>query len=464
MSFNRRDFLKKSGLATLGLTGLSAFGNGKDRTPDQLTSNHEQVFNMNNYAAPPIDLVRIGFIGVGSRGRGHVRRLRSIEGTEIRAICDVDQGALNRMLEDFDEPVDTYTGSNDAWKELCERDDIDLVVNAAPWHLHAPICIYAMENGKHTATEIPAAQSLEECWKMVETSERTKKHCVILENVCYGEFELTTLNMARQGYFGELIHGEGAYIHQLMRHNFTREGYHEMWRFRENATRNGNLYPMHGLGSIAQSMGINYGDQMKYMVSVSSADFMMQERARELSESESFFEDYVDNEFRGNMNTSIIKTFNGRTIMLQHDVTSPRPYSRIHLLSGTEGIARGYPEQKIANGHEGWLEQEEFEAVMEEYKPEIIKTAGEMARQMGGHGGMDSLMTWRLIDCLRNGLPVEMDVYDAASWSSVIMLSEWSVANEATPIHFPDFTSGSWRTNEPIMDIELENGGTTQFV
>lgn len=150
--------------------------------------------------------------------------------------------------------------------------------------------------------------------------------------------------------------------------------------------------------------------------------------------------------------------------MLQHDVTSPRPYSRIHLLSGTEGIARGYPEQKIANGHEGWLEQEEFEAVMEEYKPEIIKTAGEMARQMGGHGGMDSLMTWRLIDCLRNGLPVEMDVYDAASWSSVIMLSEWSVANEATPIHFPDFTSGSWRTNEPIMDIELENGGTTQFV
>lgn len=237
-----------------------------------------------------------------------------------------------------------------------------------------------------------------------------------------------------------------------------------MWRFRENATRNGNLYPMHGLGSIAQSMGINYGDQMKYMVSVSSNDFMMKERTRELAESDSFFEDYVDNEFRGNMNTSIIKTFNGRTIMLQHDVTSPRPYSRIHLLSGTEGIARGYPEQKIANSHDGWLDQEEFDAVMEKYTPEIIKTAGEMARQMGGHGGMDSLMTWRLIDCLRNGIPVEMDVYDAASWSSVIMLSEWSVANEATPIHFPDFTSGSWRTNKPIMDIELERGGTTQFV
>lgn len=464
MNFNRRDFLKTSGLAALGLTGLGAFGKGIEKGPGQFVKDHEQVFNMNNYAAPAIDLVRIGFIGVGSRGRGHVRRLRSIEGTEIRAICDVDEGAINRVLEDFDDPVDTYTGSDDAWKELCERDDIDLVVNATPWHLHAPICIYAMENGKHTATEIPAAQSLEECWKMVETSERMKKHCVILENVCYGEFELTTLNMARQGYFGDLVHGEGAYIHQLMRHNFDRDGYHEMWRFRENATRNGNLYPMHGLGSIAQSMGINYGDQMKYMVSVSSDDFMMQERTRELADSDPFFKDFVNNEFRGNMNTSIIKTFNGRTIMLQHDVTSPRPYSRIHLLSGTEGIARGYPEQKIANSHDGWLGQEEFDAVMEKYKPEIIKRAGEMARQMGGHGGMDSLMTWRLIDCLRNGIPVEMDVYDAASWSSVIMLSEWSVANEATPIHFPDFTAGAWKTNKPIMDIELERGGTTQFV
>lgn len=464
MSFNRRDFLKKSGLATLGLTGLGSLGNGKDKGPYQFTKDRDQVFNMHNYAAPAIDLVRIGFIGVGSRGSGHVRRLRSIEGTEIRAICDVDQAAIDSMLEDFDEPVDTYTGSDDAWKELCDRDDIDLVVNAAPWHLHAPICNYAMEQGKHTATEIPAAQSLEECWKLVETSERTKKHCVILENVCYGEFELVTLNMARQGYFGDLVHGEGAYIHQLMRHNFTRDGYHEMWRFRENATRNGNLYPMHGLGSIAQSMEINYGDQMKYMVSVSSNDFMMQKRTRELAETDSYFEDYVDNEFRGNMNTSIIKTYNGRTIMLQHDVTSPRPYSRIHLLSGTEGIARGYPEQKIANSHDGWLDQEEFDAVMEKYTPEIIKRAGEMARRMGGHGGMDSLMTWRLIDCLRNGIPVEMDVYDAASWSSVIMLSEWSVANEATPIHFPDFTSGAWKTNKPNMDIELERGGTTQFV
>lgn len=464
MSFNRRDFLKKSGLATLGLTGLGSLGSGKDKGPYQFTKDQKQVFNMHNYAAPAIDLVRIGFIGVGSRGSGHVRRLRSIEGTEIRAICDVDEAALNEVLEDFDEPVDTYTGSEDAWKELCERDDLDLIINAAPWHLHAPICLYAMEHGKHTATEIPAAQSMEECWALVETSERTKKHCYIMENVCYGEFEMVTLNMAREGYFGELVHGEGAYIHQLMRHNFTRNGYQNMWRFRENATRNGNLYPMHGLGSIAQSMGINYGDQMKYMVSVSSADFMMQKRTRELAETDSFFEEFVDNKFRGNMNTSIIKTFKGRTIMLQHDVTSPRPYSRIHLLSGTEGIAREYPEPQIANSHDGWLEQEEFDAVIEKYTPEIMKRVGEMARRMGGHGGMDTLMTWRLIDCLRNGIPLDMDVYDAASWSSVVMLSEWSVANEATPIHFPDFTSGAWKTNKPNMDIELERGGNTRFV
>lgn len=464
MSFNRRDFLKKSGLATLGLTGLGSLGSGKDKGPYQFTKDQKQVFNMHNYAAPAIDLVRIGFIGVGSRGSGHVRRLRSIEGAEIRAICDVDEAALNEMLEDFDEPVDTYTGSEDAWKELCERDDLDLIINATPWHLHAPICLYAMEQGKHTATEIPAAQSMEECWALVETSERTKKHCFIMENVCYGEFEMVTLNMAREGYFGELVHGEGAYIHQLMRHNFTRNGYHNMWRFRENATRNGNLYPMHGLGSIAQAMGINYGDQMKYMVSVSSADFMMQKRTRELAETDEFFEEFVDNKFRGNMNTSIIKTFKGRTIMLQHDVTSPRPYSRIHLLSGTEGMAREYPEPRIAKSHDGWLEQEEFDEVIEKYTPEIMKRVGEMARRMGGHGGMDTLMTWRLIDCLRNGIPLDMDVYDAASWSSVVMLSEWSVANEATPIHFPDFTSGAWKTNKPNMDIELERGGNTRFI
>jgi len=464
MNFNRRDFLKKSGLATVGLTGLGAFGSNREKAPNQITKDHKQVFNMHNYAAPAIDLVRIGVIGVGNRGSSHVRRIRRIEGTEIRAICDIDEAALNRVLEEFDEPVDTYTGSENAWKELCERDDIDLVINATPWHLHATICIYAMEHGKHTATEVPAAQTLEECWSLVETSERTRKHCMIMENVCYDEFEMVTLNMAREGYFGELVHGEGAYIHQLIRPKFARDRHPDMWRFRENATRNGNLYPMHGLGSIAQAMNINFGDQMKYMVSVSSADFMMQKKARELADTDPFFEDYAEYEFRGNMNTSIIKTFQGRTIMLQHDVTSPRPYSRIHLLSGTEAIARKYPEPRIANSHEGWLEQEEFDAIIEKYTPEIFKRVGEIAQQIGGHGGMDTIMTWRLIDCLRNGIPLDMNVYDTASWSSVIMLSEWSVANEATPIHFPDFTAGAWKSNEPNMDIELERGGTTQFV
>lgn len=471
MNFNRREFLKKSGLATLGLTGIGALSAGKvEDAIAQHAKAHDQVFNMHNYAAPAIDLVRIGVIGMGGRGNGAVSRLNSIEGTEIKAICDVEDSAINAALArieripNFDHPVDTYSGSQDSWKEVCERDDIDLIIVTTPWHLHAPMCLYSMENDKHVITEIPAAQSLEECWALVETSERTKKHCYMMENVCYGEFEMTTLNMARQGYFGDIIHGEGAYIHQLMTHNFSREQYHDMWRFRENAKRNGNLYPMHGHGPIAQAMNINYGDQMKYMVSVSSNDFMMQKRTRELAETDPFFEDFVDNEFRGNMNTSIIKTFMGRTIMLQHDVTSPRPYSRIHLISGTEGVAREYPDPKIAKSHNGWLNNEEFDAALEEYKPEIITRVGELAREVGGHGGMDALLMWRVIDCLRNGIPMDMDVYDAASWSSVIMLSEWSVANEATPIHFPDFTAGAWKTNDPNMDIELKRGGTTRFI
>lgn len=471
MNYNRRDFLKKSGLATLGLTGIGAAGIGqKNGIHSQFPNRHRQEFNMHGYAAPAIDLIRVGIIGMGGRGNGAVSRLNSIEGTEIKAICDVEEGAINAALDrieripDFDHPVETYYGSEDSWKELCDRDDIDLVIVTTPWHLHAPMCIYSMERDKHVATEIPAAQSLEECWALVETSERTKKHCMMMENVCYGEFEMVTLNMARNGFFGDIIHGEGAYIHQLMTHNFSRDQYHNMWRYRENAKRNGNLYPMHGLGTVAQIMEINYGDQMKYMVSVSSDDFMMKKRTRELAETDPFFEEFVDNEFRGNMNTSIIKTHMGRTIMLQHDVTSPRPYSRIHLISGTEGIARAYPEPRIATGHEGWLDEEEFEAVTAEYTPEIVNRVGELAREVGGHGGMDALLMWRLIDCLRNGIPVDMDVYDAASWSSVIMLSEWSVANEATPIHFPDFTSGAWKTNEPNMDIQLEKGGTVRIV
>ncbi len=467
MNYNRRDFLKRTGLAGLGLSGIGYIGNKLQPETRNLNSHtHRQNFNMHGYAAPPLDPVRIGVIGIGGRGAGALRRLRHIEGVEIKALCDLDPERVQigkEELQDSPHRPDGYSGGQDEWKKLCERADIDLVYICTPWHLHTPQSVYAMEHDKHAATEIPAAQTIEECWQLVETSERTRKHCMMLENVCYDFFEMVTLNMARDGFFGDIIHGEGAYIHDRLARTFNKEL--STWRLKENIDRNGNLYPPHGLGPIAQLMDINYGDRMDYMVSVSSHDFMMGPMAEKLAETDDFWEPYAGRNYRGNINTSVIQTRKGRSIMLQHDTTSPRPYSRIHLISGTKGIARKWPlPARIATSHDGWLSESEFDSLEEKYTPEITKRVGEMARQVGGHGGMDTLMDWRLIDCLRNGLPLDMDVYDAALWSSIVPLSEWSVANRSNSVDVPDFTSGAWETNKPGMDIELEYGGTTKVI
>jgi hypothetical protein len=317
-----------------------------------------------------------------------------------------------------------------------------------------------MQNGKHAATEVPAAVTLEECWQLVDTSEKTRKHCMMLENCCYDFFELLTLNMARNGMFGELLHAEGAYIHDLRDLNFSKKGYADMWRLKENATRNGNLYPTHGLGPIAQCMNINRGDKMDHLVSMSTNDFQMNEMAKEMAAKDDFFKPYTDKPYRGNMNTTLIRTDKGKTIMVQHDVTSPRPYSRIHLISGTKGAASKWPSpQRISFGH-SWLKEDEFKAMEAKYTPPIVKHIGEIAKNVGGHGGMDFIMDWRLIDCLRNGLPLDQDVYDAASWSAVAPLSEQSVAKKSRTVDMPDFTRGAWKNNKP-HSLTLDGGGNT---
>jgi hypothetical protein len=269
--------------------------------------------------------------------------------------------------------------------------------------------------------------------------------------------------MARQGLLGEIVHGEGAYIHTLLDSNFSKDTYYDMWRLKENL-RNGNLYPTHGLGPVAQAMNINRGDKMDYLVAVSSNDFQMATMATELASKDAFYKPYANKKFRGNMNTTTIRTNKGRTLMLQHDVTSPNVYSRIHKISGTKGSCLKYPEPgRIAFGHEGWISDEEFKELERKYTAPIVKKVGEMAKQVGGHGGMDFLMDWRTIDCLRNGLPVDMDVYDAAVWSAVAPLSEKSVANRSNSVDVPDFTDGSWKTNQPV-DISMEKGGTTKVL
>jgi hypothetical protein len=348
---------------------------------------------------------------------------------------------------------------------MCDSDDVDLVYICTPWDQHAEQSVYAMENGKHVSVELPAAKTIDECWLLVETSEKTGQHCMMLGNTCYDFFEMMVMNMAHQGFLGEIVHGEGAYIHDLMDLNFSETYYHDLWRLRENSERNGLLYPPHAIGPMSKLMNINCGDRMDYLVSVSGNDFMMADRARELADENDLWQPFVGRNYRGNMNTTTIRTQRGRTIMIQHDVTSPRPYTRIYLVSGTKGTAQKWPAPaRISTSHTGWLGDEAMKELEAKYTPEITKRVGDMARQVGGHGGMDTIMDWRLVDCLRNGLPLEIDVYDAALWSAIAPLTEQSVANRSASVDIPDFTRGAWQTNKPVMDIQLERGGTTKII
>ncbi len=474
MKTNRRNFFRISGVAGASvLSGsLTSLACKPDRTKSDLDDPilmaadkmHTQLFNMSGYAAPKIDTVRVGFIGLGQRGPGAVERIANIEGVEIKALCDKLSDRVDKaqqILASYGLPAaKAYGGNEEAWKELCQSNDIDLVYICTPWKLHTPMAVFAMENGKHAVSEVPAATSLDQAWQLVETAEKTKKHFMMLENCCYDFFELLTLNMARQGFFGELLHAEGAYIHDLRTLNFDKNGYVDMWRLKENHTRHGNLYPTHGLGPVCQALNINRGDRMDYLTSVSTIDFQMAAMAGELAKKDPFYTEFTAPTYRGNMNTTVVRTEKGKTIMIQHDVTSPRPYSRIHLISGTQGVASKWPEpERIALSHE-WFNEKQMDEVRAKYTPEIVKRVGEMAKKIGGHGGMDFMMDWRLIDCLRNGLPLDQDVYDAALWSSIAPLSEWSVAHRSNSITVPDFTCGAYKTNIPV-DIRLAQGGNT---
>ncbi len=478
MKLNRKNFLKIAGLATAGIIVKP----GRATNQTSFSGFSEQKFNMHGYAAPKLDKVRVGFVGVGSRGSGTVVRLASIEGVEIKALCDIVPDRIKTTMEflkkDFpSQKPSAHTESSDAWKQVCEREDIDLIYIATPWKLHAPVAIHAMEHGKHVYTELPVGITLEECWQVVETSEKTRMHCFMGCGSGHDGMAAVVLNMVRQGLFGDVIHGEGHYIHDRVSDNKTRWqrdknnnnwfGYRP-WRLQENVNRNGNLYPAHGLGPISQMMDLNYGDQMDFMVSVSSNDFSMGNKMKEMAEIDDYYKPYVGLDFRGNMNTTIIRTHKGRTIMLQHDISSPRPGHRFDLVSGNKGIYRAQPD-RIATSDHGWLPEEEFNALVEKYTPTLTKNFRKKSQQAGeGHGNRSyervTASDWRLIDCLRNGLPLEMDVYDAALWSVITPLSEWSVARQGESVKIPDFTRGAWRTNKRGMDIDLRQGGNTNLV
>jgi hypothetical protein len=467
MKTNRRDFIKTAGVAGTGaLTGglaTSCSDRAAENTPkiwDISKNTGRQVFNMSGYAAPKIENIRLGIIGIGGRGLAAVKRMSLLDGVEIKAVCDLLPDRVNAAQDWLKKmkqpPCKTYAdGSQDLWKEMCQKEELDLVYVTTPRDLHPSMCVYAMETGSHTATEIPAARKMEECWQLVEASEKTKKHCSMIENCVYDFWELLILNMTRQGFFGEICHVDAAYVSDQRNTNLRKD---LEWRTREFINRDGNIYPTHGLGPACQILNINRGDRLDYLVSMSSLDFTMGNEIEKRAKEDEYYKQFVGQWKLGNMNTSIIRTVNGKTIKLQYNVGNPRPGTRLHWVIGTEGAAKKQPlPSRISKGG-GWLNDEELKALEEKYTPPIVRIAGEMAKKVGGHGGMDFLMQWRLIDCLRNGLPLDMDVYDAAAWSSIVPLSEWSVANLSNPVKVPDFTRGSFKTNEPL-DIAMAKGG-----
>ena len=301
---NRRNFLRNTaigaGALVSGLAGKAAASTFSSAS--QEIRRGKQSFNMCGYAAPKLETVRVGFIGMGNRGPTHVDSVSHLEGVEIKALCDVFPDRVEKAQKILEKaglpPAKGYSGSKEIWKEMCQDPDIDLIYIVTPWAWHTPMAVYAMEHGKHAVSEVPAAKTPDECWQLVETSERTKKHFMMLENCCYDFFELLTLNMARQGFFGEIVHGEGAYLHDLLEGNFSKTKYSDMWRLRENMQRNGNLYPTHGLGPVCQILNINRGDQMEYLTSMSSNDFQMGAMADELAAKNNFYKEFAGHKYR----------------------------------------------------------------------------------------------------------------------------------------------------------------------
>ncbi|MDR2466361.1 MAG: Gfo/Idh/MocA family oxidoreductase [Prevotellaceae bacterium] len=416
--------------------------------------------------AAPLPVVRVAFIGLGMRGPGAVQRMTHIEGVEIVALCDVLESNVkksNGILEKRGLPkAAEFYGDTAVWRKVTALPDVDLVYVATNWQNHAQIGVQAMKDGKHVAIEVPAALSMSEIWALINTSEQTRKHCMQLENCVYDFFELTTLNMVQQGVFGEVLHGEGAYIHGLQPYW---DSYWNDWRMDFNRKHRGDVYPTHGLGPVCQAMNIHRGDKLNYLVSmdtkaVGNPAYLKEKRGEDVKD------------FRnGDHTTTLIRTEKGKTIMIQHDVTSPRPYNRLYQIAGTKGFAYKYPspggfalssgelDEKISKDHEnlnahGFVPREVKDTLMKIYKHPITKDIEEMAKKVGGHGGMDFIMDYRLIYCLQRGLPLDMDVYDLAEWCCLIPLTEISLDNSSAPVEIPDFTRGGWNK---LNGLKFEN-------
>src|SRR6185369_12473981 len=446
MKLSRRDLLKTAAIGGLGISAFSnqTRANAADHETAGVKGQKQQT--MMGVKFEPRDVVRVGLIGVGLRGTDVLGEFLAIDKVVVNAVCDVVKEKCLRAAQLVEKagqktPAIYSNGERD-FEQLSKRDDLDFIYIATPWEWHVPQALAALKAGKHVGTEVPAAYTIEDCWQLVDTSEKMRRHCLIMENCCYDYSETMVLNMIRGGLLGELVHGECAYNHDLRGILFenANEG---LWRRRHHTLRDSNLYPTHGLGPMAQYMNINRGDRFDHIISMSSAHLGL----------EAYRKDHVpagDPKWKetykcGDYNTSLIKTARGRTIMLQHNVSTPRPYDRINLIQGTKGIFRDYPPRIFIDGQQGGHTWTTLDKYKDQYESPLWKKQGETARKLGGHGGMDYLMCWRLVQCIREGLEPDINVYDAAAWSVPGPLSQMSVANGSMPVKVPDFTRGLWR-------------------
>lgn len=461
-NIDRRNFLKKTSLTAASVTAATMIQNFAEAHPQREAT----ATYMGDYAAPKIPNLRAAYIGVGARGGYHLQFLAGLANTEVVAISDLFQDNVEKWEKVAREEVGKnerhkniklYHGDENLWKTMLKEVKPDVVFIATNWENHAPMAIEAMKSGAHAFVEVPIATTIKDMWDIIDTSEKTKKHCMMMENVNYSRDELMFLNMCRMGLIGEPLHGEAAYIHELRFQMEEQERGTGSWRTYHYANRNGNLYPTHGLGPVAQYMNLaRTDDSFKSLVSYSTPA-----RGRKLYAEKTYPADHKWNQLDfkgGDMNTSIIKTTMGRTVLVQWDETSPRPYSRLNLIQGTTGVLAGFPTRVALEGgvpgitesHHQWAQgKENLEKMYEMYDHPMYKRL--TAETKGsGHGGMDGMMMYRIVECLQQGLPLDQNLYEGCFWSAVGPLSEKSVAEDGAPQKFPDFTRGNWKTTKPL--------------
>ena len=474
MERSRREFLK--GTAWMGAAAMAAGCISKGSALSGIGNGAGAP--MHGFRVAPMKRVRVGIIGVGRRGIGAVQRIAQLPGCEVTAISDINAERLDAAQKWLKEhgcpPAREWSrnGDEESWKGLCDSDCCDVVYSVTPRPLHCPINVYAMDHGKHVLQEVPGAFSLEECWATVEAAERNRRHCMMLENCSYGEAEMLAFNLIHKGKLGEIVQAEVGYTHDQRSLQYNPYD-NRFWRIDRHMHHHGNYYPTHGLVPAGRCLDINRGDRFEYLVSVETKSASFEQFGRDNFPAS----DWRHNAkmVKGDINMSVLHTALGKTLTLKHNVCTPNPYDRGNMYLGTKGVFRGINfiddvakaytdgspcrfawEEKTGDGVHSYLPFDKAQKVREEFKHPFWKVAGGIAQKVGGHGGMDFIMDLRWAYCLQNGLPLDTDVYDLATYSSIVELSERSVNARSAVVDFPDYTRGGWRTAPAYTVDEID--------